>query len=292
MNGEVEQQQVNVLIVEDDESHLENFKEVVDGLGYNPVTATNLQEALDLLSKICFPVALVDLRLDEEDSNNWDGFKVLERIRDINEGTAMIVLTAYGEVKHASEGFRKYGVKHFVRKNEIDWDEVEEEIRKAVREFPWEKLASPFGNYIRGLTIDQIQKGLAIGSFEEIDACVRRLFHRLHPLLPSKEDARIVELPDGVRALEAKAWSRALGRPVLMRLGSRDSIKNWTVEVERSLEAMQEAGLEERVREVDDRLNLPHVAAVLYILANEPFENFIAPEYPEPVGWKPKKPTI
>ncbi len=79
-----------VLVVDDDRNLLESYKLVLGVAGYDYSLATNTVEAVNCLTSRRHQVALVDLRIRDE-----DGIELISRMREIDPLLACIMITAY-----------------------------------------------------------------------------------------------------------------------------------------------------------------------------------------------------
>ena len=81
---------------------------------YYVLTATNFEYSLDILSQD-IDIALIDIRLNEEDEKNIDGLKILEWIKMNKPDISAFVMSAYREFSYAEQALN-LGAKHFFRK--------------------------------------------------------------------------------------------------------------------------------------------------------------------------------
>lgn len=79
----------SVLLVDDDRDLLNLLAFLVEQAGLTPLRASDPTTALDLLSKDDPSVAIIDLNLSP-----WDGFDLLEDVREKNSSIPILVLTA------------------------------------------------------------------------------------------------------------------------------------------------------------------------------------------------------
>jgi ActR/RegA family two-component response regulator/anti-anti-sigma regulatory factor len=77
-------------------------------------TAGNIAEAKDLSSKRSFDVAIVDLRLGDE-----DGMEVLQHLTDKDSNCSVIVLTGYGSMESAQEALRRQAYEFFTKPSDM-----------------------------------------------------------------------------------------------------------------------------------------------------------------------------
>jgi CheY-like chemotaxis protein len=241
----------NVLVVDDSRSWLENYEEALTEQGYNVQVASDLKAALGLLDQQFFHVAVVDIRLDERDKDNFEGLDVLQRIWELDEGTAAIVVSGF-PMADLLPSFMAYQVFDFV-KREREPDAIAKQYRSAAfikgvidklgspaeslkrveravlasrRAHNKEKwLRSPFG-FFKGLSSKEIQSSLGGAGMIELRPFLGSLCRPLFPWLHGQYTAvKIADQIDGgdneILAIEGFAWSRALGRPLIVRFGRR-----------------------------------------------------------------------
>jgi DNA-binding NtrC family response regulator len=116
---------INVLLV-DDEEMLRNALsiELIDE-GYTVDTATDGDEAIDILRNKNYDVILLDIKMPRV-----SGFEVLKFVQQKSPKTKVIMLTAYADVKNAIEAV-KLGACDFISKP-YDLDDVLTSISKAL----------------------------------------------------------------------------------------------------------------------------------------------------------------
>ena len=84
----------SVLVVEDNPAYQELYEEVLEA--QYDVTVTNSKEdARHLLRTKRFDVAIIDMRLRDDEPENVDGLDIAELIRDLNQSTAMILKSGF-----------------------------------------------------------------------------------------------------------------------------------------------------------------------------------------------------
>lgn len=92
---------VSVLIVEDEVLQARSIKRSLERHGYEVLLASNAEEGLDLLQRYHPDIVLLDLRLP-----GMDGLAMLKVIRDRQENSQVILITAYGNIQTAVEAMR------------------------------------------------------------------------------------------------------------------------------------------------------------------------------------------
>ena len=96
-----------ILVVDD----LPDWRETISGMltdeGFEVDVAGSSAEALTLLKKSHFDLAVLDMRLDESDEDNAEGLEYLaQEIRDNWPDMKTIVLTGYGTQEHIQQALQ------------------------------------------------------------------------------------------------------------------------------------------------------------------------------------------
>jgi DNA-binding NtrC family response regulator len=102
--------QEKVLIVEDEPHALTGLAELVAGWGYRTETARDGVEALDKVMVWQPGIVVTDLKMPR-----MDGLDLLERLTDLKQNQAVIVLTAQGSIQAAVDAM-KLGAYDFIQK--------------------------------------------------------------------------------------------------------------------------------------------------------------------------------
>jgi len=99
------------LLIVDDEGDLRNLlSRVLTSEGYEITTASNGAEAIAILQKEAFDVALLDILMPEE-----NGMTVLKHIKEHHPGMKSIMITAYSNLHTAIEA-KEFGAAEFISK--------------------------------------------------------------------------------------------------------------------------------------------------------------------------------
>ncbi|MEJ2284284.1 MAG: endopeptidase La [Desulfobacterales bacterium] len=115
-----------MLVADDEKMARRNLEHVLTKEGYQVRTASSGVEALEFLEKDNFDVILTDLKMEKV-----DGLGILERAKQIDPSTEVIIITGYATVPTAVEAMRK-GSYHFLAKP-LMLDEIRSTVRKALR---------------------------------------------------------------------------------------------------------------------------------------------------------------
>jgi ActR/RegA family two-component response regulator len=109
-----------ILVVENVAGLCQTYMISLERAGFAVDGAGSLQEALDLMDARTFHVALVDLMLrDPEDSASMEGLDVLQKVKELDEGTQSIVLSGQEDVQTVVETIKQYGAFYYISKAEL-----------------------------------------------------------------------------------------------------------------------------------------------------------------------------
>ncbi len=117
---------LNVLIVDDEESQIQSLKGFLLRRNYSVFTAVNGIEGIKIVNSNQIDVILTDFRMPE-----LDGLGVLKNAKEINPEIDVVVMTAYGNIDDAVN-IMKSGAYDYLTKP-IDLDELEN-ILNRIRE--------------------------------------------------------------------------------------------------------------------------------------------------------------
>ncbi len=113
-----------ILVVDDDAGVRESFRLILEDQ-YDVLEAADGRQALDLVRSTAVDLVLLDIRLPE-----MDGIEVLERIKGLDEGIEVILVTAVKTVRTAVAAM-KLGAFDYVTKP-FDEDELMATVRRAL----------------------------------------------------------------------------------------------------------------------------------------------------------------
>jgi len=102
-----------ILIVDDQVMYLRSLEIVLKKI-YQIYTADSYESAIACL-KNELDIALIDIRLDEDDKTNMDGLRILEWIKMNKPEVSAFVMSAYKEFIYAEKALN-LGAKHFFKK--------------------------------------------------------------------------------------------------------------------------------------------------------------------------------
>jgi len=117
----------DILIVDDDQQVLKSLKIWLKNEGFNTITAANEEEALDIIEHNDVDVALVDLKMDDN-----DGIQVAGRLKAAASQMGVIILTGFPSYESAVEAM-KIGASDYLSKGSSN-ETIMMSIRKAISE--------------------------------------------------------------------------------------------------------------------------------------------------------------
>jgi len=218
----------NILVVEDDPRWQEIYKRwAVPTDGGCLRVARDLAETRDVLARRAFAVALIDLRLSEDDHDNIDGIHVMEAIAAFDDYTSMVLITGAASVGVMREAQLRLGALDVVEKRAIDPSRLSELIRRGLvahakavssKACAWAFLFEQAGEHD---WCGQLNALLRPHTWLRAEHFFERLFQPILPVVPRRAEALIIN-PTG-RVGYAHCWSRRIGGAVLVCFGrSRD----------------------------------------------------------------------
>ena len=117
----------NVLIVDDEEDILKLMAEAVSRWGYNPIIAHNGEDAFEKVQNLPVDLILTDVRMPKV-----DGITLLQKVKEINPNTSVIVFTGYPAIQSAVDALKSGAYDYLVKP--VDLAELKAKIDKAIRE--------------------------------------------------------------------------------------------------------------------------------------------------------------
>ena len=122
----------SILVVDDEESILEFLDIMLKREGYDVATAKGGAEAIEKFKTGHFELVITDISMPE-----MSGMELMEKIQQVNAGTAFIVMTAHGSTESAVEAM-KMGAQDYLTKP-FKIDEMKIAIESAFKTVSLEK---------------------------------------------------------------------------------------------------------------------------------------------------------
>lgn len=123
---------IHLLLVEDNPRFMEELKEWLQDFGYNNIeTASSAAEATQKLNQ-SFDVLISDMRMEKDNS----GFTIVERVKELNLSSVVIILTANDTVIDCRNAL-KMGAWDYISKNMRGnvFEALHESIQEAIAYF-------------------------------------------------------------------------------------------------------------------------------------------------------------
>jgi len=115
-----------ILIVDDEKTVLENFREILELKGYSVDIAETGQEAIDKSEANPYNLALLDIRLPD-----MEGTELLKRMKDTIPKMVKIMVTGYPSLENAKKALNR-GADSYVVKP-VNMDELLNLIKEHLR---------------------------------------------------------------------------------------------------------------------------------------------------------------
>lgn len=99
-----------ILVVDDDKNIRLLLSQCLEGAGYQVVPAVDGEHALRKMAEDRFDLVMLDMKLP-----GMDGIQVLRKLRSLNPGQTVVMITAHGTVETAVEAM-KLGAADYLQK--------------------------------------------------------------------------------------------------------------------------------------------------------------------------------
>ncbi|MEN8193463.1 MAG: response regulator transcription factor [Bacteroidota bacterium] len=119
---------MNICIVEDEKQLADSLKKSFESEGYNCIVCYEGETALKTISSQTFDLLLLDWRIPK-----ISGIEICKRVREANNQTPIILLTALSDIKNKIEAFN-YGADDYITKP-FSFEEVLARINAVLRRY-------------------------------------------------------------------------------------------------------------------------------------------------------------
>jgi CheY-like chemotaxis protein len=221
-----------VLLVEDNPGLRQEYQEIISSAGYAVDSRHNLQDAIKTIRNNSYHVAVIDIRLDEDDGHNQDGFSVLEYLHGLGEGTEAIVLSAQEDMEVTIDAYEKYEIAQYLEKRK---NKRPSDITSAVdRAYERCKLRE-YGSYSSLTSLLSGEKNpthweyscLSLlhprGGIKGLHSFLSDLCKPYSPLLPKKGKKPPMQLDPSNQTLTGEFWSKGIGQEILLTASPKDT---------------------------------------------------------------------
>lgn len=224
-----------VLLIEDIEGSRNTYAEIIRDGGFSVDAVGNLSDAIALISKKTYHVAVVDITLDEDDLYNRDGLKVIQYLHDLKEGTESVILSGQPELEVAVEAFEKFGLVQYIEKRKLRKTEdlisaVEKAYMKAKIKHlgPFNSISSLFSG-TRNAASWEHDCLLALKPSEGMKGLsefLKGFCKPLTPLLAKKGSVSPTEIDNARKRIFGTFWSKGIGSAVNLIIGPTEDASN------------------------------------------------------------------
>jgi len=116
-----------ILVTDDELNTLKTLSANLEDMGYRVDTATNGQEALELIRKRGFNIIIADIKLPD-----ISGLEILETAKELNPETAVIMITGHASLETAVNAINEGAYAYILKP--VAMSELETTLKNALRE--------------------------------------------------------------------------------------------------------------------------------------------------------------
>lgn len=116
-----------ILVVDDERDHADGIVEALEKLPAKAIAVYNGKDALEIVRHQRVDVVVTDLKLDSD----IDGLSILQEAKRHNNGTEVILITAYATIDNCKEAIRRGAYDYLVKP--IDIDQLRTLVGQAAR---------------------------------------------------------------------------------------------------------------------------------------------------------------
>ena len=113
--GEQKMKNATIMLVDDEERFLSTTRKLLEKRGYNAITASNGNMALELLDRKPVHVVILDVKMP-----GMDGIETLKAIKARHPMVEVIMLTGHATVESAVQGLKSGAVDYLMKPADID----------------------------------------------------------------------------------------------------------------------------------------------------------------------------
>ena len=171
----------SILLLEDDFELGETLQELLESEGYNVTLVDDGNKALDSSYESKFDLYIFDINVP-----GISGLNLLKSLREFNDTTPAIFITAYQEFKYLKEGF-DLGANDFLRKP-FELEELQVRIENIKRQFNIDEMIIIAENvYFNVITHQLFIKDIVVPIAAKESALLRYLISNKHRVVSTEE---------------------------------------------------------------------------------------------------------
>ena len=199
---------VRVLLVDDEPGIRHVLGALIRDFGYDVHTAESAREALEAFTANPFPIVVTDIRMP-----GMDGLALLERVRNQNPDTQVVMITGHGDMDNAVECLR-LGAADFIAKPVND-DLLEHSLKRAAEQYSLREQIRRHTEHLEELVASRTRELLEAHRVAVVGETVACMAHTIKNLAAALEGSLFVlkqGMESGNREYLDDGWADARRR--------------------------------------------------------------------------------
>lgn len=176
---------VRVLLVDDEPGIRHVLGALIRDFGYDVHTAESAREALEAFTANPFPIVVTDIRMP-----GMDGLALLERVRNQNPDTQVVMITGHGDMDNAVECLR-LGAADFIAKPVND-DLLEHSLKRAAEQYSLREQIRRHTEHLEELVASRTRELLEAHRVAVVGETVACMAHTIKNLAAALEGSLFV----------------------------------------------------------------------------------------------------
>ncbi len=166
----------NKILIVDDEADIRQVLEIsLSDMGYRVLTAENGEEAFDIFQKTHPLIVLTDIKMP-----GMDGIRLLQKIKQENPDTEVIMITGHGDMELAIKSFQDNAT-DFITKP-IGMDALESALKKAQDKIRIRRQLQSYTENLEALLLEKSKRDSEIAAARQMPETPHRLQEFLEQL--------------------------------------------------------------------------------------------------------------